>query len=285
VIAAPGGALSEEGQARYRRDGILFPIRVFEPDEIARMSERLDALRRAASGVLPPMLIVKPHLLVPWLWDVVHDSRILDLVESLLGPNLLCWNSNFFDKAATSPQRIYWHQDATYWALSRPDALTVWIALSPSTSESGCLRVIPASHDRQLPHEESLSEDDMLIGREKLAVEIDESRAIDVELQPGEISVHHPLIIHGSRPNSSRRRRTGLALRFVASDVERTSDMRGFATLVRGRDYGNWELEQAPEGELDRAALRRQPDILRKAMQIFSAEVHRTRSHAGRTVE
>jgi len=278
-------ALSEEGHARYGRDGILFPVPVFESDEIARMSERLDALRRATSGALPPMLIVKPHLLVPWLWDVVHDSRLLDLVESLLGPNLLCWNSNFFDKPAASPNRIYWHQDATYWALSRPDALTVWIALSPSTSESGCLRVIPASHVRQLPHEESFAVDDMLIGREKLAVEIDESRAIDVELQPGEISVHHPLLIHGSRPNSSQRRRTGLALRFVAGDVERTSEMRGFATLVRGRDYGNWELEQPPESELDRAALRRQPDVLRTAVQIFSAEVQRRRSHVGPTGE
>jgi chlorinating enzyme len=159
-------ALSAESRARYRRDGILFPVRVFEPDEIARMSERLDALRRATSGALPPMLIVKPHLLVPWLWDLVHDSRILDLVESLLGPNLLCWNSNFFDKAAASPQRICWHQDATYWALSRPDALTVWIALSPSTIESGCLRVVPASHVRQLPHEHCSDPDDMLIGRD-----------------------------------------------------------------------------------------------------------------------
>jgi non-haem Fe2+, alpha-ketoglutarate-dependent halogenase len=269
--------LTQEQRAAFRRDGALFPLPALTPEEVAEMKLRLEVLGRARAGRLPPALNLKPHLLVPWLWRLVHDPRILDPVESLLGTDLLCWGSSFFDKAPSRPEHVHWHQDATYWGLTRPDAVTAWVAFTPSAIANGCMRVVPGTHDLQLPHVDSFDADNMLPGREMLADQVDEARAVDVELVPGEMSLHHLLAVHGSRPNASGERRTGFAIRYIAGDLKQTSGSRGSATLVRGCDRGTFDLEREPEGEMHPAALKRHASVLRQATRIVAAEVQRTR--------
>lgn len=271
------GFLTAERQAAFRRDGVLFPLPIFHVDEIERVKRRLWSIGRARAGRLPPALNLKPHLLVPSLWEMVHDPRILDPVQSLLGPDLLCWGSSFFDKAPGGPEHVHWHQDATYWGLERPDAVTAWVAFTPSVVENGCLRVVPGSHARQLPHEDSFDPDNMLPGREQLAAAVDDASALDVQLAPGEMSLHHLLTVHGSRPNFSNGPRTGFAIRYIAGDIALASGGRGSATLVRGRDLGTFDLEREPEGELHPDALKRHAAVLRQATRIVASEVRRTR--------
>jgi len=268
--------LSEDQVAAFRRDGMLFPLRAFEAEEIVRMTGRLEELGRARRGQLPPALNLKAHLLLPWLWDVVCDARILDPVESLLGPDLLCWGSSFFDKAPNRPDHVPWHQDVTYWGLSRPEAVTAWVAFTGSDSENGCLRVVPGSHARALPHDNSFDPDNLLPAREKLRADVDGAAAVDVELSAGEMSLHHVLVVHGSSPNATQRRRTGFAIRYIPGTLTQTGG-RGTATLVRGRDHGTFDLERSPEGELHPAAVKRHAGILRQAARIVAGEVGRTR--------
>lgn len=263
--------LSDQAVARYNKDGIVFPLRLFEAREVAPWLSRLEDIEAARAGRLPPSLNAKPHLLIPWLWDIVHDARVLDPVEDLLGPDLLCWASSFIIKNGQDPRYVAWHQDATYWGLSEPKAVTVWIALTPSTAENGCVRVVPATHHTQLPHADTRDPKNLLGRREAVAAEIDETGAVDVVLAPGEASLHDALILHGSNPNRTDRRRIGFSVRYIPASVGHTGAGRNSATLVRGRDFGTFDLEQRPEAEFAPEAVARHSTVLRRAMTTIFA--------------
>jgi len=236
-------------QAReFDRTGFHFPIRVLGAESAAQLRAQLEALERSEGGVLSPRTNRKPHLLLTRLAALIRDARLLDAVESLVGPNILCWGSDFFIKNPGDGKYVSWHQDSTYWGLSPPDVVTAWIALAPSTRESGCLRVVPGSHRReQLPHAESYAADNLLSRGQEVAVDVDEALAVDVVLQPGEASLHHVRMIHGSAPNRSSDRRIGYAVRYLSTRVRQLLDGMDSATLVRGVDeYGHFAHEPAP---------------------------------------
>ena len=154
--------LSPEATAQYARDGYYCPIEVMSAGEAAACRARLEAVERDLGGPLRGVYRIKPHLLFTWLADLVRHPAILDPVEDVLGPDLLCWNTSFFTKEARSPGFVSWHQDATYWGLSSPDVVTAWVALTPSTVESGCMRVVPGSHRTRLKHVETRRPRNML---------------------------------------------------------------------------------------------------------------------------
>jgi non-haem Fe2+, alpha-ketoglutarate-dependent halogenase len=262
---------------RFRRDGILFPIDAFPADEIAEQRRRLEAIEAREGGRLSRATNQKIHLLVPWLWDMVHDARVLDPVEDLLGPDLLCWGSGFFTKGAHDPDYVSWHQDATYWGLSSPDVVTAWVAFTPSVVENGCMRVVPGSHTKQLAHADSFAAGNMLSRGQEVAAKVDEKDAVDVVLKPGQMSLHHVLIIHGSEPNRADFRRAGYAIRYVAGHVRQVVGDRDSATLVRGRDHGHFDLEERPEGEFHPAAVARHTAILKRQEGILYAGAKQVR--------
>src|SRR6185295_16538325 len=129
-----GKRLSAAAVEQYERDGYYFPVRVLSDDEARQQRERLERVERDLGGPLRGIYRIKPHLLLTWLADLVRHPVLLDAVEDVLGPDLLCWNSSFFTKEARSPGFVSWHQDATYWGLSEPDVLTAWVAFRPSTA-------------------------------------------------------------------------------------------------------------------------------------------------------
>ena len=139
-------ALTREQAEGYRRLGYHFPIRAFSAEEAGGLLERLRATEARLGGPLSGRMNQKPHLLLPWADAVVRHPAVLDAVESVIGPDILCWGSQFFMKGAGDPSFVSWHQDGTYWGLSSPDVVTAWIALTPSVPESGCMRVVPGSH-------------------------------------------------------------------------------------------------------------------------------------------
>jgi hypothetical protein len=270
--------LTAEAISAYRDEGYLAPLRALPDEEIASLREHVFKLGAARGGQLPPALNMKAHLLVPCLWDLVHDSRIVGPVIDLLGDDLLCWGSSFFDKVPGSPHHVHWHQDSSYWGLERPDALTVWIAFTNSDTANGCLRVVPGSHREQLRHVNAEDPSNMLSGGEVLAAAVDEASVRDVVLAPGEMSIHHQRLIHGSRPNTGTERRMGFAIRYIAGDLKGLRNDRSYATLVHGRDLGGFEIEEAPRKDMDPDALRRHGTILRKFNDIIRREIARHQS-------
>ena len=201
----------------------------------------------------------KSHLLFPWINDLMRHPRVLDAVEDVLGPNLLVWSTSFFIKEARDPGFVSWHQDATYWGLSSPDVCTAWIALSPANKVSGCMKFIPGTHKEQVEHADTFHKDNLLTRGQEIAVEVDESKAIYAELKPGQASLHHVLLFHGSAPNQSDDRRIGLAIRYVPTHVRQAVGANDSATLVRGVDaHKNFATRAAAEGR-SRSRRRRFP--------------------------
>jgi chlorinating enzyme len=187
---------------------------------------------------------------------MASNPRVLDAVESVLGPNLLAWDTNWFTKMPGDKTYVSWHQDGTYWNLRPPSAVTAWVALSPVFAENGCMRVIPGTHTTPfLPQRETYVPDNALSRGQEIAVEVDEARAVDLVLAPGEASLHHIWIVHGSKANTTITPRIGLAIRYVRPEVVQESPNRPLAILVRGRDdCGNFELLPPPEDETADAA-------------------------------
>lgn len=271
----------EVTKARFERDGLVFPISVLDAEEVAGLLHRYEAMVAARGGRLPAALNAKPHLLVPWLWDLVHDPRVVDAVEALLGPDILCWATSFIAKRSGDGRYVTWHQDATHWNLSSPEAVTAWVALTPSDRSNGCVRAVPGTHHRQLAHDHPDDRNNMLGRREQVVADIDERTAIDIVLRPGEMSLHHPLIIHGSEPNLSNGPRVGFAIRYIPAAIRQTDGLENSATLVRGRDHGTFVLEQQPEGEFHPEALKRHRMVLRRAMGVIFGDAAGTAQASG----
>lgn len=248
--------LSEAEVAAFWRDGFHFPVRVLTDAEVRRCRGALEAHEAATGGPISGNARHKVHLLFTWAAELVRHPRILDAVEDLLGPDILCWTTNFFIKEARTPDYVSWHQDVTYWGLDPDDVVTAWVALSDAPVESGAMEFIPGTHRMgQLPHADTFHEHNLLSRGQEIAVKVDAGKAVKVPLKAGEMSLHHVKLAHYSGPNTTGDRRIGLAIRYIPPHVHQTK-VRDSATLVRGRDTGgHYELEPAPQADRDEAAL------------------------------
>lgn len=237
--------------ARYRDEGYVSPVRIMSADEAAAIRARLEEFEARAGGPLKGEFRHKSHLLFTFLADLVRNPRILDAVEDLYGPDLLCWTTNFFIKERSTPAFVSWHQDSTYWGLSTPDVVTAWVALTPSNEANGAMKVIPGTHTLdQVPHRDTFEKHNLLTRGQEVAVEVDEGKAVTLELEPGEMSLHHVRLVHGSRPNPSVDRRIGFAIRYIPTHVRQLVG-KDSATLVRGVDrFAHFEHEPRPTADL-----------------------------------
>jgi ectoine hydroxylase-related dioxygenase (phytanoyl-CoA dioxygenase family) len=148
--------------------------------------------------------------------NVARNPDILDMVAQVIGPNFALWNSSFFAKPAGNGKRTPWHQDGEYWPIRPLATCTVWIAVDAATPENGCLRVIKGSHkDHRLRRHRTLKAPDVTLTQELEPDEYDESKAVDLVLAPGQVSLHDVFLLHGSEANASDRPRRGMTLRFM----------------------------------------------------------------------
>jgi non-haem Fe2+, alpha-ketoglutarate-dependent halogenase len=270
------GKLSAEKRQFYEENGYLFPIRVFTDSETAEFRQQFDDYteqnrdrlhnlipreRRAVYGLT--------HLMLPWVYQIVSHPRVLDSVESAIGPNILVWGSDWFVKFARDAAFISWHQDGAYWGLNPPKVTTAWIALSPSTLESGCMQVMPGTQKMQLPQRETYALDNALSRGQEIALDVDESKAVALCLAPGEMSLHHIGIAHGSKANKSDYPRIGIAVRYIAPEVIQKGSERQIVQLVRGQDeHGNFEIVAPPADAVSAAEIRKEADrrVLRNVL-------------------
>jgi len=244
--------LTPEEAAKYHEDGYHFPVRVMSEEEARAYRAKLEAFESEQGGYLKGRKRQKLYLVLTWMNDLVRHPRILDAVEDILGPDILCWQAGFFIKEPGSKGFVSWHQDSTYWGLSTPDVTTAWLALSPATLESGAMQVAAGTHKiEQLAHEDTFDPDNLLTRGQKLSADFDRSRQVDMVLQPGEISLHHVRLAHASQPNRTDDRRIGLAIRYVAPHVRQITGVPDSAMLVRGEDrYRNFEEERPPISDM-----------------------------------
>jgi non-haem Fe2+, alpha-ketoglutarate-dependent halogenase len=262
--------ISTDAIRQFDEQGFYAPIRALSNGEAADLRDRLEAFETANSG-LTGGLRNKPHLLLTWLDELVRHPGVLDAVEQMIGPNILVWGSSFFIKEPRNPSFVSWHQDSTYWGLEPPDIVTAWVALSESTHENGAMRVIPGSHKLdQAPHRDTFAADNLLSRGQEIMVEVDESQAVELPLQPGEMSLHHVRLIHGSEPNPSGKRRIGFAIRYLPTYVRQAVGGRDSAMLVRGVDtYGHFDPEQRPEFDMAPGAQAHHAEVMARTNRVL----------------
>jgi len=262
--------LTQDQVDTFWRDGCVFPIRVMSEADAAQLRARLEAFERETGGPLKGALRHKSHLLFTWLGDLVRNRNIVDAIEDLYGPDLFCWTTNFFIKEANNPAFVSWHQDSTYWGLNKPDVVTAWVALTPSNRANGAMGFIPGTHTQdQIPHRDTFAKNNLLTRGQEVAVDVDETKAVTIELQPGEMSLHHVRLVHGSPPNPSDDRRIGFAIRYIPTSVAQVAG-EDSATLVRGVDtFHHFEHEPQPARDMDPAFLELHRRIAERNAQIL----------------
>lgn len=262
--------LSETAVASYKRDGYYFPVDMLSASETRTLRDRLEEHEARTGGPIQGDRRHKAHLYLTWLDDLIRHPRILDAVEDVLGPDLLCWSTSFFIKEPSDPGFVSWHQDATYWGLSSPDVMTVWVAFTPANLLNGCMKFMPGSHREQLEHRDTFDKDNLLSRGQEIAVKVDEAKGVAVSLEPGQASLHHVLLAHGSAPNRSGDRRIGFAIRYIPTYVKQAVGMKDSATLVRGRDlHNNFDLEPRPSADCTPEALAAHAAIVGRQVQIL----------------
>jgi len=200
---------------RYQRDGIVFPMKIFADEDVTLFRTALESIA-ADCGEASLKRFDSLHLFFDWAYRLVTNKSLLDTVEVLLGNNILVDGTLVFYKPPRDSSFVSWHQDSVYsgWNLTPS-----WIALTPSHAANGCMRVIPGSHKQGLLGHANVPTGPNLLRRgEQVATGVDESTAVDVVLQPGEMSLHDSTIIHGSNPNSSAEPRIGFIVRFVTNE-------------------------------------------------------------------
>jgi ectoine hydroxylase-related dioxygenase (phytanoyl-CoA dioxygenase family) len=206
--------LTPDQIARYHEDGYVIPdfrLPMATIEAIRRDHDRLIAGHPQFVDYCPTVLAYDTSFL-----NYARVPEIVDMVEQVIGPNFALWNSSFFAKPARVGRRTPWHQDGEYWPIRPIATCTVWIAVDDSTPENGCLRVLRGSHkERRLLHHDVNHAKNLTLNQELPAAAIDETRAADIVLEAGQMSLHDVFLVHGSEPNMSAKPRRGLTLRFM----------------------------------------------------------------------
>jgi len=242
------GHLSRAQVAQYREEGFLFPIQAMSAEDAQSLRTEFEQMEQdwLDNGLPLPLNTYKrinAHCVMPMAHRIAMTPAVLDVVEGLLGPDLLIYSVEFFVKEPRSSHVVTMHQDLTYWGFGAVDhMLTAWIALSPATRASGCMDFVRGSHKNEiLPHKDSADANNLLSRGQEVQVDVAEADKVAIELQPGQMSLHHGLTVHGSGPNSSDDRRIGAVVRYCAPQIAQQVADKDYAMLARGADrIGNF---------------------------------------------
>jgi len=262
-------SLSTASVEQYGREGILFPIRVLAAAEVTRYRDALESVAASCRGDGYRRRFDNLHLFFPWAYRLATNEALLDAVESILGPDLVVDGTLVFYKPPKDSSYASWHQDSVYSGWHLTPSVSAWIALTPSERSNGCMRVIPGSHQDGLLDHDNVVDPNLLNRRgERLRDGVDESRALDVVLSPGEMSLHHTNVVHGSNANGSNGPRIGFIVRFVTS---RTTNRDRRVLRVRGdADCSHLRLASPPPEDDLRTAVTRWREAMGSARQAQS---------------
>lgn len=245
--------LHENALKQYERDGYYCPLDVLDAAEVANYRYALEDYEKRSGQPISGPARSKSHLLFPWVDELIRLPTVLDAVEDLIGPDILCWNTLWWIKEAHSQTFVSWHQDSRYWGLDTSELVTAWIALSPAKLEQGCMRVLPGSHiGETLPHRDEYKEDNLLTRGQAISSPIDEAKTRAMELEAGQVSLHNVRIAHASNENRSDQRRIGLSMHYIPPSARQLAVDWDTASLVRGEDrYHHFTLAPRPRHEND----------------------------------
>jgi len=235
---------------QYRREGYCLPAgKVFSDEKFQRLLAHFEKKLAAWPKDQRPEAMDTPHFSDPLLNEWALAPEVVDLVEPLLGPDILLFSTHFICKPKGDGRRVPWHEDSAYWGkmLNPMEVATVWLALDPSTRENGCMFVIPRSHNtgkKGYSDYENVDPSRSVFSSEIVKADRKEDLAVPCELQPNHCSIHDARTQHGSAPNTSAIRRCGWTIRFIPASTRLHSDFsdRHLLYLARGKNILGQDL-------------------------------------------
>lgn len=232
----------------------MHPINVVAPQDATALLSDYQRIEQRMSQWTGTRQLPKVHVVSKAMWEVVCNPNLVTAVQTLIGPDVLCWGATFFAKPANSGGYVGWHQDLTYWGLEpATDVVTAWVAFTDAHLDNGCMSVIKASHtqDFRTHNNHTQTENLLLSGQEVELTEQEQSNMIHCELEPGQASIHHSMALHGSNPNLSSRPRVGLSIQYISARVtQKNNSGVDSAMHVSGNTSGSSMIQTpAPEDE------------------------------------
>ena len=264
----------------FEREGYFSPVRVITKDQALHYRSLLERYEDKLGHTVRGSERTKPHLILSWVDALMRHTTILDSVEKIMGPNILCWNSWFWIKEPYSRSFVSWHQDSNYWGLDTDNLVTIWLALSPANDQSGCMRVLPQSHRKSSLTHVDLYHEDNLLTRGQAIQDVKEIDAVSMPLDTGEMSLHNIRMAHASSPNTTNDRRIGLSFHYIPTNTNQLNVELDTATLVRGEDqYHHFEESPIPRFDLDPQSLdfhRKATDAMRDLLFKGAEKIRKT---------
>ena len=245
-----GNRLTKTDIAGYNELGYVQPFRVFDEEEIAGIRGYFNRLM-SDLGPQGSYGINCYQARMAGIYDIATNARILDLVEDIIGPNIICWASAILSKKPHDPKQVPWHQDAGFWKLSPARTVTVWLAIDDADEENSAMRFIPRTHNQGEIKTSSMGEESVF--HKGIADAESYGAPFTNSLKAGEMSLHADMLVHGSLANQSDRRRCGLTLRYCSpeSKIIDPDWAQGVeAIIARGQDQsGHWQHHARPKND------------------------------------
>ena len=247
--------LSSNQLKQYKDEGFVAPINIFSKEKAKEIRNQIELIEKELPGELDKSGRYNAHLISPLLDEVTHNSKILDAVESLIGKNILVCGTTLFIKNPNEKGYVSYHQDAKYIGLEPHNWVTAWVALTDSNEENGCMKMWPGSHLDIKNHDEKFNEENLLT-RGQTVENVPDNEVKSVELVAGQMSLHHPRIVHGSGVNKTNDRRIGFVIQsYIGTNVKQVLGQNS-VQLARGVDeFNHHEIIQRPKSLMNKEDL------------------------------
>ena len=231
--------LSSNQLKQYEEEGYLSPIDILSSSEALEAREEIELIEKKMPHEINNSGRYNVHLISPKLDSIVHNSKVLDAVESIIGKNILVCSTTLFIKNPNKKGFVSYHQDAKYIGLEPHNWVTAWVALTNSNENNGCMKMWPRSHLDIKDHNEKFDEGNLLT-RGQTVENVPENEIKSIELKAGQMSLHHPRIVHGSGINKSNDRRIGFVIQsYIGTNVKQTLG-KNSVQVARGEDKYNY---------------------------------------------
>jgi len=246
----------------YFENGFLSPVNIIDQDEALKHRKKLED----AEEILGPLHYKsKIHILLKSAFDLAANKNILDVVEMILGPDILLYNVTYIIKEPNTNAHVSWHQDMTYWGFSGDEQVSAWLALSEANDLSGAMKMIPGSHKMGKQQHEITNDKDNVLLQGQTVRNVNEELSVLCSLKPGQASFHHGWTLHTSMPNKSDDRRIGLNIQYISTNNKQLKNEKDTVICVRGNDEFNYYLkDEPPKVEIEFDALERFKELDRQ---------------------
>jgi len=232
--------LSSNQLKQYEDEGFVYPINIFSKDKAKEIRNEIELIENKIPEELKNSGRYNAHLISPLLDEVTHNPKILDAVQSLIGENILVCGTTLFIKNPYEKVFVSYHQDAKYIGLEPHNWVTAWVAITDSNEKNGCMRMWSGSHkDNLRDHDQKFNEGNLLT-RGQTVKDVPKKETTPIILKAGQMSLHHPTVIHGSELNKSNDRRIGFVIQsYIGTNVKQVLG-KNSVQLARGVDKYNY---------------------------------------------